>query len=269
MRAAADNGAGPSTRRSLVDGAERALRGWMVPGRFREGDRLPPEQQLAGMLGVSRGTLRAALHRLEGSGEIVRRQGSGTFVGRVGEPGAAGPPLRVDSFAARLADGALALTAVEIGRGPLGASASEAFALAPARRTTRVQRVLARGATPAVVAHDIFHPALALPPVAQLRAALQAGRNMHELVEAGGAAITIARSRITPRTLTPGEPLGERLALSATTGCLVVEELVLGPEADPLLYSWDVIAPGSVEIEVVRSAGTTPPNPEAVRADGR
>ena len=38
------------------------------------------------MLGISRGTLRTALQRLEDSGEIVRRQGSGTFVGRVVVP---------------------------------------------------------------------------------------------------------------------------------------------------------------------------------------
>ena len=38
------------------------------------------------MLGVSRGTLRSALQRLEESGEIVRRQGSGTFVGRMAVP---------------------------------------------------------------------------------------------------------------------------------------------------------------------------------------
>ena len=38
------------------------------------------------MLGVSRGTLRTALQRLEHTGEIVRRQGSGTFVGRVATP---------------------------------------------------------------------------------------------------------------------------------------------------------------------------------------
>src|SRR5215218_10972148 len=71
-----------ASRPSLVDGAELALRNWLAPGRHREGDRLPPEHDLASMLGVSRGTLRTALRRLEETGEIVRRQGSGTFVGQ-------------------------------------------------------------------------------------------------------------------------------------------------------------------------------------------
>ncbi|MBV8710201.1 MAG: GntR family transcriptional regulator, partial [Solirubrobacterales bacterium] len=75
---------------SLVDSAEEALHIWLAGGRYRQGDRLPPEHEVATMLGVSRGTLRSALHRLEERGEIVRRQGSGTFVGRTTVPAALG-----------------------------------------------------------------------------------------------------------------------------------------------------------------------------------
>ena len=67
---------------SLVDIAEEALRSWLATGRHRPGERLPPEQELSAQLGISRGTLRTALQRLEDTGEIVRRQGSGTYVGR-------------------------------------------------------------------------------------------------------------------------------------------------------------------------------------------
>src|SRR5919202_6070669 len=70
------------TKPSLVDIAEEALRSWLATGRHRAGERLPPEQELSAHLGISRGTLRTALQRLEDTGEIVRRQGSGTYVGR-------------------------------------------------------------------------------------------------------------------------------------------------------------------------------------------
>src|SRR3954454_12045162 len=70
-----------ASKASLVDVAEEALRRWLATGRHRVGERLPPEQELSTQLGISRGTLRTALGRLEKSGEIVRRQGSGTYVG--------------------------------------------------------------------------------------------------------------------------------------------------------------------------------------------
>src|SRR4051794_41843546 len=74
-------------RQSLVDETELALRTWLARGGHRPGDRLPPELELAGMLGVSRGALRTALDRLEGAGEITRRPGSGTHVGQAVGPG--------------------------------------------------------------------------------------------------------------------------------------------------------------------------------------
>lgn len=47
-----------------------------------EGARLPPERVLSEKLGVSRGTLRRVLERLEAKGKIWRHVGRGTFVGR-------------------------------------------------------------------------------------------------------------------------------------------------------------------------------------------
>ena len=73
-------------RPSLVDDTELALRAWLATGARRAGDRLPPELELAAMLGVSRGTLRTALDRLADTGEITRRQGSGTYVGKAVRP---------------------------------------------------------------------------------------------------------------------------------------------------------------------------------------
>ena len=60
-------------RPSLVDIAEDALRTWLATGRHRPGERLPPEQELSAHLGISRGTLRTALQRLEESGAGVER----------------------------------------------------------------------------------------------------------------------------------------------------------------------------------------------------
>jgi GntR family transcriptional regulator len=49
-------------------------------GELRPGHRLPAEPALAALHGVSRATLREALHSLEEDGFLIRRPGAGTFV---------------------------------------------------------------------------------------------------------------------------------------------------------------------------------------------
>ncbi len=50
-------------------------------GAYSEGDRLPPERQLAECFNAARSTVRRALDQLEKAGLVSRRLGSGTFVG--------------------------------------------------------------------------------------------------------------------------------------------------------------------------------------------
>lgn len=49
-------------------------------GRYAEGERLPPEREMAAKLGTSVGTLRKALADLTEKGMLARRQGSGNYV---------------------------------------------------------------------------------------------------------------------------------------------------------------------------------------------
>jgi GntR family transcriptional repressor for pyruvate dehydrogenase complex len=56
------------------------LRDMIHSGELSAGDRLPPERDLAKMLGVSRPTLRAGIRSLATGGILVSRQGAGTFV---------------------------------------------------------------------------------------------------------------------------------------------------------------------------------------------
>jgi DNA-binding FadR family transcriptional regulator len=54
---------------------------FLASGRHPMNDRLPPERELAPLLGLSRSALREGLEQLEAEGKIWRRVGKGTFVG--------------------------------------------------------------------------------------------------------------------------------------------------------------------------------------------
>ena len=56
------------------------LRRRITGGELLHGERLPPERAFADQFGVSRGTVRDALRRLEESGFVEKRPGSGTYV---------------------------------------------------------------------------------------------------------------------------------------------------------------------------------------------
>lgn len=69
---------------SAEDVAAR-LRDMIHGGELTPGDRLPPERDLAKLLGVSRPTLRAGIRSLTAVGILQSRQGAGTFVAEAEE----------------------------------------------------------------------------------------------------------------------------------------------------------------------------------------
>jgi DNA-binding FadR family transcriptional regulator len=70
----------PSARRSRGESAITRLRRDILIGRYRPGDRLPPERELSQRLGTNRNTLREALRTLESENLLRARQGDGTIV---------------------------------------------------------------------------------------------------------------------------------------------------------------------------------------------
>jgi GntR family transcriptional repressor for pyruvate dehydrogenase complex len=64
----------------VTDGLSTTLEQMIEDGALGDADRLPPERELAQRLGVSRTSLREALHELELKGLIDRRPGRGTVV---------------------------------------------------------------------------------------------------------------------------------------------------------------------------------------------
>ena len=72
------------------------LREMIHRGELQRGDQLPPERDLAKLLGVSRPTLRAGIRSLAAHGVLQSRQGAGTFVvDNDGPPALDSSPLRL------------------------------------------------------------------------------------------------------------------------------------------------------------------------------
>src|SRR3954449_6201834 len=154
-------------RSSLVDDTELALRSWLSTGAHRPGDRLPPELELAAMLGVSRGTLRTALDRLEGTGEVTRRQGSGTYVGHAVRPTAFHEGLEVLRPYSELAERrgvSLTVRDLEVVERRIGPELGDVFGLAPERAPWTVTRTILADGEPVAVMRDVVRPGIALPP---------------------------------------------------------------------------------------------------------
>ena len=264
-RRAATSGDGRGTAQrapSLVDSAEEALHIWLAGGRYRQGDRLPPEHEVATMLGISRGTLRSALRRLEERGEIVRRQGSGTFVGRSAVPAALGERLeRLEPYSSLAERRGLTLSSVDlhIERRPVGAEVGEALGLAPIAQVTTLARTLMADQAPVAVMFDVVHPKVSLPDDDALREQLEGGQMVLDVLISIGVPVTYARTRVIPSLLSPRERAGKLLGVKRTTAVLELEELYFAGREERVAYSRDLFAPGGIEVTVMRSFESTRP----------
>lgn len=65
---------------SVTRQAIETIREMIIDGRLRAGDQLPPEQELAETLGISRGSLREAVQALSHIKVLDVRRGDGTYV---------------------------------------------------------------------------------------------------------------------------------------------------------------------------------------------
>lgn len=260
---------GAGHRPSLVDSAEAALRDWLRSGRHRPGDHLPPEHELAMMLGVSRGTLRSALGRLESRGEVVRRQGSGTFVGRVATPHALVEGLeRLESYASLARRQGLSLTHqdLKLEHRPLGAGLGTVFGLPAEAMAPTVTRLLVVEGRPNAVMTDIVHPDIALPAPEELDELLRGGNMILDVLIGHGLPVAFSATVIRPVLLDSDDERGRQLEVSAPTAAIELEETVRLTTGQAVQRSVDVFGPGGLDLHVIRALDRD--GPTQVRAAG-
>ncbi len=145
----------PSDREDAI----AALRTFIAEGAYSPGDRLPPERELIGRLGISRAMLRRALDALERDCTIWRHVGKGTFIASKGGEGRNGS----------LAELSRQLTPVRIMRARMcfePAIAREAAINASGETITRIKLAMDRAAhasswTDYEAQDDRFHRSIA------------------------------------------------------------------------------------------------------------
>jgi GntR family transcriptional regulator len=258
-------------RSSLVDDTEVALRAWLATGTHRPGDRLPPELELAAMLGVSRGTLRTALDRLEEAGEITRRQGSGTYVGQPVRPTAFHEGLEVLRPYSELAERrgvVLTVCDLEIGDQRIGAEAGEAFGLSPDTEAATVTRTILADREPVAIMRDIVRPGLTLPSEKRLRRAIESGQMVLDVLIEQGVQIAFAVTHVRPRLITARDRAGRALRVQGATAVLELEEIMHLGSGEAVQHSSDLFAPGGIDLQVRRNLEVAAPAP-LVRAVAR
>ena len=137
-----------ATQRLYEQVAEQVT-GLVGRGEFKPGDRLPPERDLAKLLGVSRPTVREAMIALEIAGLVEVRVGAGTFVtdkakangavnGRLFE-GAGSSPLELIA-ARRTIEPEVAALAAQVATAPEIAAIAETIAMIGAAQDTAAHR---------------------------------------------------------------------------------------------------------------------------------
>ncbi|MGH2762446.1 MAG: GntR family transcriptional regulator [Thermoleophilaceae bacterium] len=255
-------------RQSLVDVAEEALRGWLATGRHRPGERLPPEQELSAHLGISRGTLRTALRRLEDTGEIVRRQGSGTYVGRAPSTSLDEGLEKLVSYSelARQRGVLLELGELSVESRQLRAETAEVFGVDPAITATEVTRVLLMDGEPGAWMRDVVHPAVTLPSGARIRSMLEKGEMVMDVLLKQGVPVAYTRAHITARVLTKRDRVGRALGVTDTVAALEINHVTCTTEGAPVEHSTDIFLPRSLDLHVMRWLEDVPPVPAIGRA---
>jgi GntR family transcriptional regulator len=250
-------------RQSLVDVAEQALRSWLATGRHRPGERLPPEQELSAHLGISRGTLRTALRRLEESGEIVRRQGSGTYVGRAASSSLDEGLEKLVSYSelARRRGVTLELGELDVQRTRLGPEVGEQLGLDADTTATAVTRVLLMDGAPGAWMRDVVHPDIELPAPSRLRQALERGQMVLDVLLKSGVPVAYTREHITARVLTKSDRVGKALGVKDTVAALEIDHVTCTAEGTPVEYSIDIFLPRSLDLHVMRWLEDAPPVP--------
>jgi GntR family transcriptional regulator len=237
-----------SDPRPLYVLAEDALRKLQVSLGLGPGDRLPPEVELARLLGVSRSTIREALRILELNGEVRRVHGLGTLVAHRPREIVAGIEVleSLDSLAERqgwvCGTVDVGLTAV-----PLPPPAAQAMGLPEGGDAVMLERTKTRdGARIAYMQSILPAEVISLEELSQAFT----GSIIDSLLHLGKPQLEFAVTHI--RMDPAPMDVARQLHIDQGMPLLVLEETCCDAADTPFCYNLNWFLPGSVRLDLVR-----------------
>jgi GntR family transcriptional regulator len=237
----------PLQTRPLAEQAREALLKAIREGRFPDG-RLPPEAELAGQLGVSRGTLRAALQSLSAEGLISRRRRHGTFVNE--HLMRASMPLnRLIPFAQLVEQSGYTASTdpSEHTTGPATDTEAEELALSPGTEVLRSFRLLRADGEPVISITDVLELARVTVAPSKLK---PADTTFDFLERNAGTTTEYATSEIVPRVATATTP--RLLGLRRGTPYIQLHEVVFDDRQERVALSVICVVDRLVRLSLLR-----------------
>jgi DNA-binding GntR family transcriptional regulator len=228
--------------RPLYIRASELVRRLIAEEGLADGDRLPPEAELASLLGVSRSTIREALRDLEVRGLVARRHGRGTTVRAPRVAAGLGRLESLEELAA--AQGwTCGTVGTEIRQAPIPAVVAGALERAAGEPGVRLSRVKTRDGR-------AISEMVSWMPAEELSA--------EELQRTFERSIT---ELLAPRTFTARAAVSavaasdeEAARLGVVAGCplVVLFETFLDATGHPICWCRNVFIPDAVSLEVIR-----------------
>jgi len=234
--------------RPLYVQAEEALAELLKRGVYQPGDRLPPEPELAQQLGISRSTLREALHSFEERGLISRRRGVGTFVNT--------PRLVIESGLETLVSldvlardkGLECITRdLVIEEQPADEEIATKLSVPQGTPVIVVSRTKAADGKPVAYMYDVLPESIA--GLEEVKANFK-GSVLDFLLEQQSPSLSHAWANIV--STEAGRFLAQKLDVKPTSALLLLEEFLYSTSGSVVEYSRNYFVPGFFRFHVVR-----------------
>lgn len=225
----------------------------MLRGRYKAGDRIPPEAELVDTLGVSRVTVRAGLARLAERGMLDRRQGSGTFLVRPPDGARLRSGLeKLESYTVHAERLGVRLSSEDLDITVVGAGPEEAGGLEVPERTllVRVSRVLLMEDSPAAWMVDLVPERVISAD--EVRKHFRPDAMLLDLLVSEGVPVGSSQMSIEAVMLGPDDPTGTKLELESPSAALSLVQTMYLTDGRPVQRSHDTFLPGKLNLHVVR-----------------